>query len=92
MRKLIIGFSAIMVVFLMLQPVMAAVDQSGLSNVKNSADQTFQNASQTVNDTAQEVEKTLNPIQDIINTINSIIQQVQQIFQDISNIMGGGNQ
>lgn len=91
MKRLSMCFSIIFLIFLMLQPVIAA-EQSTLGDIKNGTDQALQNASQITNETAQEVENSLNPIQDIVNTISSIVQQIQQIIQDISYIMGGGNQ
>ncbi|BDZ70947.1 hypothetical protein [Methanobacterium petrolearium] len=89
MGRLIMSFYIILLVFLMLQPVMAA-EQSSLGDIKNDADQALQNVSKVTNDTAKEVQNTLNPIQDIVNTISSIVQQIQQILQDLSYIINGG--
>lgn len=69
-----------------LQSVVAAAQDTSLSNVKNETKDALNNASETANQTADEVQSFLDPIQDILNAINNIVQQIQQIFY----ALGGG--
>lgn len=76
----------LILVFFGLQSVVAAAQDTNLSNVKDNAKETLNNASETANQTADEVQSFLDPIQDILNSINNIVQQIQQIFY----ALGGG--